>query len=372
MLTQIPWKFWLKKVAQVSLTLLLVLALWYAELIVYGLRQGYGQFKILWNTQPVAALLADATVPDSVKNKLKLILEIRQFAFDSLGLKHSDNYTTFYNTQGRPLLWVVTACEPYRLKAKEWDYAFLGKMSYKGFFEWDKAADLVTQLRSEGWEADIGEVEAWSTLGWFRDPVLSSMLRLPVGDLAQLIIHELTHGTLYIKDSVDYNENLADFVGDQGAIRFLKAKYGAASGQLRKHLESEADMQRFYGFFIHAAKQLDSLYKSYNPSLPSFQKESHKQVFLKKVATQFDTVAFHQPNRFRGVFRKRIKNPIFAAIFKAVRGKTTFDTYPKNTFFMSILRYRGIQNNFENEFNGRFGSNFPAYLSFLKKKYAVY
>ncbi|MBA3901938.1 MAG: aminopeptidase, partial [Bacteroidetes bacterium] len=208
------------------------------SLVGYGFSQLKGQLAILLNTQPIEEVLADPAFPDSLKTKLILIQEIRAFAVDSIGINPSENYTTFYDQKGKDILWVLTACEPYELKAYEWTFPLLGAVQYKGFFDLEKGKKEEEKILNSGLDGGLGRVGAWSTLGFFKDPVLSNMLAYEDGNLANLIIHELTHGTLFVKGDVEFNENLANFIGDQGAIRFLKQRYGEESAELKEYLES--------------------------------------------------------------------------------------------------------------------------------------
>jgi predicted aminopeptidase len=123
----------------------------------------------------------------------------------------------------------------FQLKAYEWDFPLIGSFSYKGFFNYDQALEEEDKIRKNGYDTSIDEIAGWSTLGWFKDPVLSDMLDRSSGSLANLIIHELTHGTLYVKDNVDFNENLASFVGDKGALIFLRHKYGENSKEYHEY-----------------------------------------------------------------------------------------------------------------------------------------
>jgi len=188
-----------KKIALIVVGVLTVLIVWQWELVSYGWMQGRGQLRILWNTKSVAEVLSDPAYPDSLKQKIELILEIKRFAIDSLGLDKSGSYESFYDQQGKPILWVVTAAQPYQLVARQWHFPIIGTFSYKGFFEKDRADTTVAELKREGLDTRVGEVSAWSTLGFLNDPILSSFLDRPEGSLAELIIHELTHGTLFIK-----------------------------------------------------------------------------------------------------------------------------------------------------------------------------
>ena len=120
-------------------------------------------------------------------------------------------------------MWVVMACEPFALKPKEWKFPIIGSVPYKGFFKKERAEALKAELEKEGWDVMVRNPGGWSTLGWFTDPILSKMLMRSEGDLANLIIHEMSHATIFVKDSVEFNENLATFIGDRGAELFLIA-----------------------------------------------------------------------------------------------------------------------------------------------------
>ncbi len=333
----------------IGLLLLILIVLQY-ELIIYGIRQGYGQFEILYHAQPITEVLVDKNYPDSLKQKLLLVEEIKKFAFDSLQINYSKNYTAFYNQKGKPILWIVTACEPYNLKAKEWDFPFVGKVSYKGFFAKKLVKEEAEELKKEGYDVDIDEVAGWSTLGWFKDPVLSSMLKNNEGNLANLLIHELTHGTLFIKNNVEFNENLADFVGDYGATRFLLYKYGKNSLQFKDYENSKTDYKLFSEHILSGTKKLDSLYKNMKPGQSVKEKDTLKYRLIKKIITSIDTVSFAN-NKWKK--RAHIKK------------------LPNNAYFIDYIRYRSQQNIFNKEFKERFNSNFKLYFAFLKQKYPI-
>jgi predicted aminopeptidase len=229
----------IKRVLWSILALLVVLVIAYWNLIVYGVRQGRGQLNIVWNARPVEEFMQDPAFPDSLKTRLRLIDDVRRYAIDSLGLRDTENYKTLYDQKGEEIMWVVTACEPFRLEAKQWSFPVVGSVPYKGFFNKQLAIDLKDELEKEGWDVSIRNPGGWSTLGWFTDPILSKMLERSEGDLANLIIHEMSHATIFVKDSIDFNENLATFIGDRGAERFLIHKYGAASQAYEDYLNED-------------------------------------------------------------------------------------------------------------------------------------
>ena len=197
-----------------------ILGVFNYKLLKYGIQQLTGQYKIVSNSIPINEYASQNDIPDSIKFKLSLIAEAKEYAFENLALKYSENYSTIYDQQGKPLMWLLTASLPFKMVAREWSFPLVGAFSYKGFFNQKSAEKEFEELKLKGWDVLIREVGGWSTLGWFKDPVLSEMLNRSTGKLAELIIHELTHGTLYIKDSVEFNENLASFVGIKGTEQF--------------------------------------------------------------------------------------------------------------------------------------------------------
>ena len=217
------------------LFIILLTALWNYKLVFYGIQQLNGQLKIICKSVPVTEVINDKNVNPEIKEKLLLVEEIRRFAMDSIGLTNSDNYTTFYDQQGKPLMWVVTGCKPYSLEAKKWNFPFVGEVSYKGFFKEYRAKKEELLVRQQGYETDIYSPSAWSTLGYFTDPILSNILKRGPGRISELIIHELTHATIFQSSSVVYNENLATFVGENGAIKFLIAHFGDTSVYINRY-----------------------------------------------------------------------------------------------------------------------------------------
>ncbi|GAB4055318.1 aminopeptidase [Spirosoma litoris] len=344
----------LKKIGLVVVGVLVILTVWQWELVSYGWMQAKGQLHILWNTQPVADVLANPAYPDSLKKKIELIREIKRFAIDSLGLDKSGSYESFYDQQGKPILWVVTAAQPYQLIARQWHFPILGTFSYKGFFEKDRADSTVADLKREGLDTRIGEVSAWSTLGFLDDPILSSFLDRPEGSLAELIIHELTHGTLFVKNSLEYNENLADFVGEYGALRFLAQKYGKTSVQYQNYLATKAFYERYDEHILRGTRMLDSLYKSFKPTTPVVVKDSLKWKTIRQIVDSSDTLTDQRSK---------------ASIRSVKKRQPAKLNLPNNAYFIGYLTYRKQQNRFRQEFEKQFGGDFKKYLTYLKQTY---
>jgi predicted aminopeptidase len=339
--------FYAKPFVRISFLIGLIFLLLNLDLVAYGAGQAIGQIKVITQAEPVESFLTNPDFPSEKKEKIRLIQEIRQFAFDSLGLDRTESYTKMYDQQEKALLWNVTACEPYELKAYKWDFPLLGSVGYKGFFDLDKAEKLEQELKSENYDTNLREVGGWSTLGILNDPILSEMLNRSEGSLANLICHELTHGTIFIKSGVPINENLASFVGDYGAIWFLRSKYGENSKEYLQYVNGKTDRDLFTNYSLQQAKKLSELYKSFGSTLSKQEKESSKQEFITNFANGLRDLPF--------------ENEAYKKYFSS--------ELPNNTFFMSRIRYKAKQNVFKKEFEEDFDSEFPKYLAHLKNKY---
>lgn len=330
------------------LAVLIILMIAYWELVVYGIRQGKGQLTIVWNARPVEEVMADPTFSDSLKTKLTLIAQVRKYAIDSLGLKDTKNYKTLYDQRGEELMWVVTACEPFQFKAKEWKFPVVGSVPYKGFFDKEKAIALRDELDKEGWDTSIRNPGGWSTLGWFTDPILSKMLERSEGDLANLIIHEMVHATIFVKDSVDFNENLATFIGDRGAEQFLISTYGRESKEYKTYVGEDADFLKYSDHMLRGTELLDSVYKTMQESTPIEQKAALKKATIQKIVASLDTLSL-------------ILNPKPSARFS--------ERLPNNTYFINMKRYQSQQDVFWNIMNTDFNKNLKAYIHYLTDKH---
>ena len=341
-----------KRIPRIILLLLLVCVATagfvYRELIVYGARQGIGQARILWYARPVEEFIADPTFPDSLKPKLRLIAEIRKFAIDSLGLNDTDVYKKMYDQQGKPVMWVVQACEPFELKSVKWTFPLIGAVPYKGFFREDLAIKLRDELKAQGKDVIVRNPGGWSTLGWFNDPILSNMLKRNEGDLASLIIHEMVHTTMFIKDSIDFNENLANFIGDLGALEFVKYKYGTESEQYREYFYEDDDYTLFAEHMLRGTNKLDSVYKSFTDQTDEERKKL-KEETIRSIVLALDTLPLALVQKPSERFINRL---------------------PNNAYFMSFVQYEAKQNFFETECKAKFNGDLKKYLSYLKMKYA--
>ncbi len=226
----------------------------------YVLRAGYEEAKILSRRQPIARLVRDSTTPPERRDKLSLVLEVRQFAADSLGLDVGKSYTTFSQLDSDTLALVLSAARKDRFEAHTWWFPIVGHVPYKGFFSEGKARDAIEDLEREGYDTYLRPTSAFSTLGWFNDPLVSPLLRYDSVSLASTVVHEVFHNTLYRAGEAMFNESLAEFVGSRGAIVFLCGRFGEESSQCGTARAAWEDELLFGRFLSGLVAELEALY----------------------------------------------------------------------------------------------------------------
>ena len=330
----------------------MLLGIWVGrDWLVYGWKQLHGQWTLVRGGRSLTYLLHTEPYATKWCEKLALIQSIKQYAVDSLGLDTTDTYASVYippKDQQTPTMWVVTAAEPYALRAHKWRFPLIGSFPYKGFFDKKAAQKEQQQLTANGYDTKLSRASGWSTLGWIENPVFPRMLERSPARLTELILHELTHNLIYVKDSADFNESLASFIGTEGAKAFLRHYYGDSSSIRLEYLRYVSDHKRFYSHFIQGARQLDSLYVGFS-SVSVMQKKIRKRTAIARICTSVDTICFESQH------------------WKNYQKRGT--SFRNNTFFMSYLRYRGQEDRLREELLAR-RMSLREYLRYLKKAYA--
>ena len=317
------------------------------HMISYLLMQGRGQINVLWNAVSIEEFLESNIANDSLRKKAQLVCEIKQFAKQELDLNSDGLYTTIFDQQGEDILWNLTACEPFKLKSKEWNFPLIGKVSYKGFFDLDKAKYEEKILKNEGWDTRIRPVNAWSTLGWFSDPILSKNLKRNEGALAELFIHEITHANVFLKDSVTFNENLASFIGEKGAELFLKQKFGEKSIQVEQYQQSNHDAQLFINQCLKGVSELNQIYNQFSPQMTIEKRSELKVEYIRKWVMQVEELPFFDKKNYHNRFDKEL---------------------PNNAFFMAFDRYDSKKELFSKELIDRFDNDLKAFIKYYKEQ----
>jgi predicted aminopeptidase len=227
----------------------------------YLVRGGWEEGKILWHRRPISELIADPATPSALAAKLKLVLDARRYAADSLGLAAKQSFTTFSQTGHDTLTLVVSGAYRDKLKSYTWWFPVVGRVPYKGYFDFDEARRQERLLHDRGFDTRLGAVSAFSTLGWFNDPLLPSTLRSDSLTLANTVIHELTHNTYYAPGGAVFNESFANFVGSRGAERFFAARgEPAAAAEVAARWEDEKVLGRFWASLYTV---IDSVFKAH-------------------------------------------------------------------------------------------------------------
>jgi predicted aminopeptidase len=256
----------------------------------YSLKQGTAMLGYLRRAVPLESLIEGEAVSaentEAEKNRLfvERVQDIRRYATEELGLNLGKNYTRYVKIDRDYLAAVVSACAADSFTRHEWKYPVVGAMPYKGFFKIEDARRERAKLEKKGLDVWIRGVEAFSTLGWFKDPLYSYMRDYPADRLAGLIIHESLHATVFIKGQGQFNEELAEFVGSEGARMYTESRFGADSGEYRDMLADETDNRRYVSFIQELIKELNELYES---EKDSEEKLSEKERIISAAKERF-------------------------------------------------------------------------------------
>jgi predicted aminopeptidase len=226
----------------------------------YVLRGAWEEAKILSRRRPIAGVIADPRQPAEARRKLQLVLDVRAFARDSLGERTGESYTLFAEKKSDTLATVLSAAYKDRFRAKTWWFPVVGSVPYKGYFHEADARREAEKLEAQGFDTYLRPTSAFSTLGWFNDPVLSTLLRYDDVDLANTVIHELFHNTYFAPGKIAFNESMANFAGGRGAIDYFCGRDGMDAPTCRR-ARDEWDDDLTFGFFMsELVHDLESLY----------------------------------------------------------------------------------------------------------------
>lgn len=240
----------------------------------YLIENAYYQADLILSRQPLEKALKDESVSQKKKQKLQLAYEAKVFAETELGLKPSQNYNSFVELNRPYVVHSLTVSPKDRLEAYTWWFPFFGEFPYLGYFNQKSAQMAKEKYKQAGYDTYLRGVSAFSSLGWFKDPILSSMLQYSDYNLVNIIIHETVHATLYIKNAVDFNERLATFVGNIGTEMFYRKKEGQDSETLKKAKKSTDDEEKFSAFI---SKEIEALEKWYQQQKKPISEELRKK-----------------------------------------------------------------------------------------------
>jgi predicted aminopeptidase len=248
----------LRKWALAPALLLAVLALSGCRSLSFYGQAIKGQYQIVAHQQKIQKLLADPQTPAPLKAKLELVQSLRAFAGKDLQLPVDGLYEKYADVHRVFVVWNVEAAPEFSLQPKTWWYPFLGSLDYRGYFSKDDARKYGAGLQTKGYDVYVGGVTAYSTLGWFKDPVLNTFIFDAEPDLAETIFHELGHQRVFTGGDTDFNEAFATTVGQEGARRWFRAKGDQAA--LETYLAEVRRTTQFARLIADTRDRLVTLY----------------------------------------------------------------------------------------------------------------
>jgi predicted aminopeptidase len=291
--------------------LLLPILLGGCESLGYYRQAVQGHIQILRQRQPIAKLVDDPSTPEALKQRLCYVLKVREFARKELFLPADRHYLSYVNL-GRPYVaWNVYAAPEFSLTPKTWCFPVAGCVAYRAYFSEDAAVGYARKLSEEGYDTDVGGVTAYSTLGWFDDPLLNTMLKFSNTRLAALIFHELAHQKLYVPGDTSFNESFATAVEQEGVRRWHRISrdpqgYEAYWTTFRRK-------QQLIDLILSYRRHLERLYET---DLSENQKRTKKDSIFRELRRCYGelTKSWDGYSGFDGWFNDSLNNAWLASI----------------------------------------------------------
>jgi predicted aminopeptidase len=264
-----------------------------------------GHFQLLAEREPATAVIKGFGTEPELSRKLALILELRDFAESELLLDPGKHYLDYVELDRRHVVWNVSTAPEFSLDSKGWWYPFLGRLTYRGYFSEQDARDYAARLAKTGNDVFVGGVDAYSTLGWFNDPILSSFIRRDDADLAELIFHELAHQEIFARGDTDFNEAFATAIAQEGVRRWLIAR--GDTGAIEQRRISFERETRFIDLLLAARDRLEALYADHEAeALDAAARKklrADKQAVLDRLQADYTRMRDEQWNGFTGYDR---------------------------------------------------------------------
>ncbi|HEY1231902.1 MAG TPA: aminopeptidase [Candidatus Binatia bacterium] len=297
-----------KRIFWVAIGCLVVAAILPGCSPLYVLRAAYEEGKILWRREPITDFIDKDRGQPETQEKLKLVLAVRKYARDVLKFNVGGSYSSYSRVDRPDLTYIVMAAPETELRPYTWWFFIVGNVPYKGFFSRDDAEAEITRLKAEGYDTTLRTSAAFSTLGWFDDPLLSHLLRYDKAILTEIVFHELFHNTLYIKGAGAFNESSANFVGHRAAIDFFRARFGASSQEYARAVQIWNDEREFGHFIDEVAQTLRELYSR------KISREAkirlREEVFARSKEEWQRRIADRPNHSFRGFGKRPLNNAV--------------------------------------------------------------
>ena len=256
---------------------------------VYVFKAAVAQVGILGNRRPLAEMVLDPATDAHTRGALTLVMEAREFARDQLELDVGGSYTSYSELESDTLALVLSAAHRDRLAPRTWWFPVVGHVPYRGFFSREDALAAQRELESQGFDTYLRPTAAFSTLGWFDDPLLSSVLEADHVEVVTTVLHELSHNHLFVPGQVTFNESFATFVGRVAAAEFFCTRPGGGPDTVwcRRARARWRDTLRFSAFLDGFVAELETLYA--DPALPAAEKLERREAIFRQAQEQFRT-----------------------------------------------------------------------------------
>lgn len=278
----------------------------------YYVQAAQGQLSLLVGARPIDDWLSDPSVEDKLKGKLAKVREIREFAARELGLPDNDSYKTYTQLDRPYVLWNVVATPELSLKPKRWCFPVAGCVTYRGYYSKEEAQAYAVELRRQGYDVQVGGVPAYSTLGFFNDPVLSTFIKYPEAELARLVFHELAHQVVYVAGDSRFNESFAVAVEEVGVKRWME-KHGDEKMRAA-YAAYEGRKKDFLGLLLKSRNALEETYKS---DLTKEEKRQRKKEIFQALQDEYKVLKETAWGGYRGYdrwFAEPLSNAHLSAI----------------------------------------------------------
>lgn len=266
----------------------------------YILSQGVTFLGDRVGSQPVEKLMSSPDTSRQTKEFLSQVEQIRSYAQTELGLKASKNFTTYTDLNRNHLAHIVYAAKELSFEQHMWNFPITGEVPYKGFYRLEDARKEEQKLKNKGYDTWVGAVDAFSSLGFFKDPLYSFMRDYSDYRLADLIIHEMVHATVWVKDYSTFNEQLASFAGEIAAKEYVKQTHGAASQEYLEIGKREQDRNTWRELLNDLRNALEEVYTA--DSLSTDEKRSEKErlidAFHERLRDEYDELFLTERYRY--------------------------------------------------------------------------
>jgi predicted aminopeptidase len=247
-----------RKTLLVLLLVVVVTAVSGCQTIGFYAQAAKGQFQIFAHQEVIDKLVADPKTPAPLRQQLRLIEELRAFAKDQLKLPVDGNYRKYVDVHRPYVVWNVQAAPQFSLQPRTWWYPLVGSLEYRGYFSERSARKYAARIVKKGDDVYVDGVEAYSTLGWFKDPVLNTFIDRSEPELAEVIFHELGHRRVFARGDTDFNEAYATTVGQEGARRWLRAS--GKTNLLERYAVALQRNDQFVHLIMSTREQLEKVY----------------------------------------------------------------------------------------------------------------